>query len=49
MPKHPVINPELEKCISYEKLIPYEELINKAIYDSKIERFSNQSDYSDLL
>ena len=49
VPKHPVINPELEKCISYEKLIPYEELINKAIYDSKIERFSNQSDYSDLL
>ena len=49
VPKHPVINPELEKCISYEKLIPYEELINKAIYDSKIESFSNQSDYSDLL
>ncbi len=49
VPKHPVINPELEKCISYEKLIPYEELINKAIYDSKIERFSNQSDYRDLL
>ena len=49
VPKHPVINPELEKCISYEKLIPYEELINKAIYDSKIERFSNQDDYSDLL
>ena len=49
VPKHPVINPELEKCISYEELIPYEELINKAIHDSKVERFTMQEDYSDLL
>ena len=31
VPEHPVINPELEKCIEYEKLIPYEELIKEAI------------------
>ena len=31
VPKHPVINPSLETAIEYEKLIPYEELINECI------------------
>ena len=31
VPKHPVINPELEKCHEFEKLIPYEKLIDEAI------------------
>ena len=31
LPKHPVINPKLDKCIEYEKLFNYEELINEAI------------------
>lgn len=31
VPKHPVINPSKEKCQEYEKLIPYEDLIYKAI------------------
>lgn len=31
LPKHPVINPKLDKCIEYEKLFNYEELINDAI------------------
>lgn len=31
VPKHPVINPTLEKAIEYENLIPYEKLINEAL------------------
>ena len=31
VPKHPVINPNLDKCIYYETLINYEELIEDAI------------------
>lgn len=31
VPKHPVINPNLNKCIEYESLINYEEMINRAI------------------
>lgn len=36
VPKHPVINPTIDKCIEYEKLIPYEELIKKAIEEHEI-------------
>ena len=31
VPKHPVINPIKEKCREYEKLIPYKDLIYKAV------------------
>ena len=31
VPEHPVINPTLDLCIEYEKLIDYEELISDAI------------------
>ncbi len=31
LPKHPVINPKLEKCIEYEELLNYEELIDEAL------------------
>ena len=31
LPKHPVINPDLEKAINYEKSFDYETLINEAI------------------
>lgn len=36
VPKHPVINPELKKCISYEELIPYKDLINDAVKNHEI-------------
>ena len=36
VPKHPVINPELSKCISYEELIPYKDLINDAVKNHEI-------------
>ena len=31
LPKHPVINPEIEKCTNYEKNFNYKELIEEAI------------------
>ena len=31
LPKHPVINPRLDKCIEYEKTFDYNKLINDAI------------------
>lgn len=31
VPKHPVINPNLDKCIEYESLIDYENMIENAI------------------
>ena len=36
VPKHPVINPELKKCIFYEELIPYKDLINDAVKNHEI-------------
>lgn len=36
VPKHPVINPELNKCLSYEELIPYKDLINDAVKNHEI-------------
>ncbi len=51
VPKHPVINPELSKCISYEELIPYKDLINDAVKNHEIILISNNSvsEFSDLL
>lgn len=31
LPKHPVINPKLDKAIEYEKLFDYEKMIDKAV------------------
>lgn len=31
LPKHPVINPKMDKAIEYENLINYEEMINRAV------------------
>jgi tRNA uracil 4-sulfurtransferase len=36
VPTHPVINPVIEKCQEYEKLIPYEEYIKTAIDNEKV-------------
>ena len=36
VPKHPVINPELEKAIEYENLFEYEPLLQKAIKEEEI-------------
>ena len=42
VPKHPVINPNLDKCIEYESLIDYEAMIENAI--NNIEKI-NVKDY----
>lgn len=50
VPKHPIINPDIKKCIEYEKLIPYEELIYKAIKNHEIIKVScKENSYNDLL
>ena len=42
VPKHPVINPNINKCIEYENLIDYEKMIDTAI--NNIEKI-NVKDY----
>ncbi len=48
LPKHPVINPVLEKCFEYESLFDYQTLINECI--NNIEIITNlEEEKSDLL
>lgn len=49
VPKHPVIKPELEKCLEYEKRFDYQELIEKAI--DNIETITNfeEDKFEDIL
>lgn len=48
LPKHPVINPELEKCLIYESRFNYEELVMECV--NNIETITNlNNEYSDLL
>ena len=48
VPKHPVINPTLDKCELYEKSFDYETLIDEAI--NNIEVVSNlENNYDDIL
>lgn len=51
VPDHPVINPELEKCLEYEKLIKYAEMINNCIENHEIIKITNKEEkkYQDLL
>lgn len=52
VPRHPVINPRLEKCIEYEKLIPYEEMIDRIIENVltiKITEENSDNDFSNIL
>lgn len=50
VPKHPVINPNLAKCIEYEKSINYEELIEECIENmDKINIREYCKDYSNIL
>jgi thiamine biosynthesis protein ThiI len=51
VPKHPVINPQIDKCIEYEKLIPYEELIKNAIKNQEIININsnNSNEFEDIL
>ncbi len=51
VPKHPVINPNPILCSEYEELIPYKDLIYKAIKHHEVIKVSITDDnkYSDLL
>ena len=52
VPEHPIINPSIDKCLEYEKLIPYEEYINEAIKNEeqiKLSEYINKSEFSQLL
>ena len=49
VPKHPVINPELDKCIEYEKLFDYESLIYECISNIETIKKLEKEDFSDLL
>lgn len=48
VPKHPVINPKIDKCELYESTFDYEPLIKEAV--DNIEVISNlENDYNDIL
>ena len=47
VPEHPVINPELEKCLEYEKLFPYEEMVSRAINNHEVIKISAKDTISD--
>lgn len=48
LPKHPVINPSLDKCLLYESKFNYQELVNECVQN--IETVSNYNiEYNDLL
>lgn len=50
VPDHPVINPVIQKCEEYETLIPYEELINKAIKNHEIITITKkENSFEDIL
>ncbi len=48
LPKHPVINPTLDKCLLYETLFDYEELINEAVNNIEIIKINSNEDKFNL-
>lgn len=49
VPRHPVINPELSKCIEYENLFDYEPLLEKCIDNIETIKNLKNDNFSDLL
>ena len=49
LPAHPVINPDINKCILYEKSFDYESLIDECIDNIEVITNLNQNDFSDVL
>ena len=51
VPEHPVINPEKEKCVEYEKLINYEDMIYTAVKNKTTIKITSEDEleYQDLL
>lgn len=48
VPRHPVINPIIEKCIEYENRFDYDTLVNECVDSIEIVKINNKS-YNDLL
>ncbi len=51
VPKHPVINPDRNRCVEYEKLIPYQELVKSAVDKHEVIEISSvqQNEFKELL
>lgn len=49
LPKHPVIHPDLQKCIEYEKRLDYESLIEECINQIETITSLENKDYKELL
>ena len=49
VPKHPVINPKIEKCKEFEQKIDYQNLIEEIVQNTKIIKIENKNDFEDLL
>lgn len=49
LPKHPVINPDLDKCIKYENFFDYEELINECVENIEVVSNLKQKEFNDIL
>ena len=48
LPKHPVINPRLDRCMAYEKTFDYEKLIDEAIDNMETIKLDNHIEILDL-
>ena len=48
LPKHPVINPKIEKALEYEKKFDYEALINEAVLKVNTITISKDSNKFDI-
>lgn len=51
VPEHPVINPEKEKCVEYENLINYEDMIYRAVKNKETIKITSEEEkeFEDLL
>lgn len=49
LPHHPVINPDINKCVEYEKSFDYETLINECVSNIETITSLNNNDYKELL
>lgn len=51
VPEHPVINPDVNKCVEYETLIPYKDLIYEAVKNDEVIRINanDSHQFEDLL
>lgn len=49
VPKHPIINPKLDKCLEYEKRFDYESLIDECINNIEVVKELSSKKFEDLL